>query len=79
MWITLELRLPLPEASSSIALNTAEGAGRWDAPTDRKRFFRMALGIRQLADSLGAMLYNPLSSLSKRITIVLLIAGDYVR
>jgi hypothetical protein len=71
MWITLELRLPLPEASSSIALNTAEGAGRWDAPTDRKRFFRMALGIRQLADSLGTMLYNPLSSLSTRITIVL--------
>jgi four helix bundle protein len=70
------LRDQLARASSSIALNTAEAAGRWDAPTDRKRFFRMALGslresvaildllgnneprIRQLADSLGAMLYT---------------------
>ena len=38
------LRDQLARASSSIALNTAEGAGRWDAPTDRRRFFRMALG-----------------------------------
>jgi len=70
------LRDQLARASSSIALNTAEGAGRWDTQADRKRFFRMALGslresvaildllgnkeprIRQLADSLGAMLYT---------------------
>jgi four helix bundle protein len=69
------LRDQLARASSSIALNTAEGAGRWDTPADRRRFFRMALGslresvaildllgnkephLRQLADSLGAMLY----------------------
>ncbi len=72
----VHLRDQLARASSSVALNIAEGAGRWDTPTDRKRFFRMALGslresnaildlldvkeprVRQLADSLGALLYS---------------------
>ncbi len=51
------LRDQLARASSSIALNTAEGAGRWDTPTDRKRFFRMALGsLRESCAILDLML-----------------------
>ena len=38
-----ELRDQFGRASSSVILNLAEGAGRWDAP-DKRRFFVIARG-----------------------------------